>query len=410
MARTMYDHEKIRDLIGRCQADFTLPQAFYSDADLFAFDMAEVFTNSWLLVAFEAELPVPGAYLALTVGRNPIVLVRGRDQAIRAFHNTCRHRGSQICADGRGRSSNLVCPYHHWTYALDGRLIGAARMPADFSSAEYSLNPVAVGRAAGCIYIAIGPGAPDFAPFGAAICALLAPYRLAEAKLAHENTLVEKANWKLVMENARECYHCASAHPELGRSFPVMIRPNFTFEGAESGTSFAERMDRLGLAHAPVEGSWWHAARYPLNPGMESISMDGKPVVARRLIDIPASAIGGVRWAAEPNSFCHALPEYCFTFTAIPTGPEETKVISKWYVHRDAVEGVDYDVDKLTETWNRTNLQDRSLAENNQRGVNGYGYVPGPYSRDAEDFVIRFARWYRAQLRIRPPEGSITGC
>ena len=104
------------------------------------------------------------------------------------------------------------------------------------------------------------------------------------------------------------------------------------------------------------------------------------------------------------------MPEYCFTFSAVPVGPEETKVVSKWFVHRDAVEGVDYDVDRLTETWTRTNLQDRSLAENNQRGVNGYGYVPGPYSQDAEDFVIRFARWYRAQLRMRPPDGSISGC
>jgi Rieske 2Fe-2S family protein len=217
----MYDREKIRGLIDRCKADFTLPQAFYTDADLFAFDIAEVFTNSWLFVALEAELPVPGSYLAVTVGRNPIVLVRGHDQDIRAFHNTCRHRGSQICADGRGRSARLVCPYHHWTYALDGRLIGAARMPADFVLTEYFLSPITVARAAGCIYITIGSDAPDFTPFGAAISTLLAPYRLTEAKLAHESTLVEKANWKLVMENARECYHCPQSHPELSRSFPT---------------------------------------------------------------------------------------------------------------------------------------------------------------------------------------------
>jgi Rieske 2Fe-2S family protein len=383
-----------------------LPQAFYTDADMFAFDMAEVFTRSWLFVALEAELPSTGSHLALTIGRNPIVLVRGRDQVIRAFHNTCRHRGSQICADGSGRSATLVCPYHSWTYALDGRLIGAARMPSGFDLREHALKSVAVGRAAGCIYLAIGPEAPDFAPFGAALETLLDPYRLTETKLAHESVLIERANWKLVMENARECYHCASAHPELGRSFPVMIRPNFTFDRDPHGElSFAERMDRLGLTHAPAEGSWWHSARYPLNAGMESISMDGKPVVARRLIDSAATGIGGVRCASEPNSFCHALPDYCFTFTALPLGPEETKVVSKWFVHRDAVEGIDYDVDRLTETWVQTNLQDRFLAENNQRGVNGYGYTPGPYSKDAEDFVIRFARWYRAQLGVRGTGG-----
>jgi phenylpropionate dioxygenase-like ring-hydroxylating dioxygenase large terminal subunit len=117
--------------------------------------------------------------------------------------------------------------------------------------------------------------------------------------------------------------------------------------------------------------------------------------------------IGGARWSTEANSFCHLLPDYCFMFSVFPIGPEETLVVSKWLVHRDALEGVDYDIEKLTETWTATNLQDRALAENNQRGVNGMGYIPGPYSQDAEDFVIRFADWYRQEARaatvsIRP--------
>src|SRR6202012_3972817 len=96
-----------------------------------------VFARSWLMIGFEVEFPESGSFLSLTIGRNPILLVRGRDGVIRGFHNTCRHRGSQICAEGKGRSSRLICPYHKWTYDLDGRLIGAARMGSDFHAERY---------------------------------------------------------------------------------------------------------------------------------------------------------------------------------------------------------------------------------------------------------------------------------
>ena len=154
-------------------------------------------------------------------------------------------------------------------------------------------------------------------------------------------------------------------------------------------------MERLGLSTKPVQGSWWHAERYALNAGMESISPDGKPVVSRRLTGITEEEIGGLWWATQPNSFCHALSDYAFMFSVIPLGPQETRVDSKWLVHKDAVEGVDFTIERLIETWTKTNLQDRELAETNQRGVNSLGYVPGPYSQ-AEDFVMRFGNWYRA--------------
>lgn len=101
----------------------------------------------------------------------------------------------------------------------------------------------------------------------------------------------------------------------------------------------------------------------------------------------------------QPNNFCHAFSDYAFMFSAIPSGPQETRVVSKWLVHKDAVEGVDYTIEGLTEAWTKTNLQDRDLAENNQRGVNGIGYLPGPYSQEAEDYVVRFAKWYREVAR-----------
>ena len=393
----MFDRARVLELLGGSNGDYTLPQAFYNDPDLYEFDVSAIFTRSWLMIGFEVELPEPGAYMALTIGRCPIVVVRGRDRVIRGFHNTCRHRGAQICADGHGRHVKLVCPYHKWTYELDGRLIGAARMGPDFKLEDHGLRALQVELLGGCIYVALTDQAPDFRPFRAAVAPLLAPYKMSDAKVAFESTLVEKANWKLVMENARECYHCAACHPELRRSYPVGVGRDFA--DSEHFRGFAARMNQLKLSTASVEGTWWHAERYPLNPGIESLSMDGKAVVARRLVDIEDKEIGALWWALEPNIFCHAFSDYAFMFSAIPVGPQETHVVSKWLVHRDAVEGVDYTIDSLIEAWTKTNLQDRDLAENNQRGVNGLGYQPGPYSQEAEDFVIRFGNWYRAAAR-----------
>jgi glycine betaine catabolism A len=396
----MMDQHKILSLLDGSRAGRSLPQALYIDPQVYEFDVAAVFPRAWLMIGFEAELPESGSYIALTFGSNPIVVVRGRDGVIRAFHNVCRHRGSQICEDGHGRNAKLICPYHKWTYDLDGRLIGAAKMGAQFRPEENALRPVAVRLLAGCIYVSLSNEAPDFAPFEMAIAPLLAPYRLAETKLAFQSTLVERANWKLVMENARECYHCPTGHPELRAAFPVVIEPGFTFGGSEHTREYAARMSRLGLSTEFVCGSWWQGGRYPLNPGMESLSMDGKPVVSRRLIDVQEREIGGFRWATEPNSFCHVLPEYAFMFSAIPVAPQQTIVISKWLVHRDAVEGIDYTVEGLSEIWTKTNLQDRALAENNQRGVNSVAYSPGLYSEQSEDLVIRFANWYRTEARF----------
>lgn len=201
------------------------------------------------------------------------------------------------------------------------------------------------------------------------------------------------------MENARECYHCPTSHAELAKCFPVAIKPGFALGLDERDAAYAQKMARLGFPTAPAGDIWWHAARYPLNPGIDTISADGHAVVSRPLLDIAETEIGGVRWATEPNSFCHVFRDYCFMFSLFSISAEETMVVSKWLVHKDAKEGIDYELDKLTEVWTTTNLQDRWLAENNQRGVNGLGYAPGPYSQQAEEFVIRFSNWYHKAAR-----------
>jgi Rieske 2Fe-2S family protein len=271
-------------------------------------------------------------------------------------------------------------------------------MQADFDYAKHGLRPIHVETVAGSIYICLAEEPPAFDAFRNRVGPLLAPHNLAGAKLAYESTVVVHANWKLVMENARECYHCAVRHPELALTFPVRGRRPVQFADVQLFERFRTRMAEVGLTAGPVEGNWWNAMRFPLNDGAVTLSMDGKPVCAKLLCDIASGDIGSMRWALEPHCFAHATSDVVFMFSAMPIGPEETAIISKWLVHKDAVEGVDYDLERLTELWTKTNLQDRDLCENNQRGVNSLGYTPGPYSEEAEALVIRFSDWYCAEV------------
>ena len=383
---------RMRALIAKRRPGYTLPQAFYTDQDVYEFDLAAIFHRQWIMAGFEVELSEPGSYLAFDVGRTPVVIVRGREGELRAFHNSCRHRGAQVCETGTGRRARLVCPYHQWAYDLDGRLVNAVRMTVN--TAELGLRPVHVRAVAGSLYVCLADDPPPFDDFATALEPLLAPHRLDRAKVAATRTLVEKANWKLVMENGRECYHCAARHPELAVTFPVRVTGNHEYGDPAHQRRFVDRMAAAGLPTGPVDGDGWQAQRFALNPGVTALTRDGKPEVKRLLLDLEGGDLGSLRWAREPHMFCHAVADSVFMFSANPTGPEETVVTAKWLVHADAVEGVDYDVDRLTDIWMQTNLQDRDLAENNQRGVRGAGYLPGPYAPQEEALVMAFVDWY----------------
>jgi Rieske 2Fe-2S family protein len=390
----MLNLEQIDALVRSRRPGYSLPQALYNDPDVFDFDLDAIFTRSWLLLGFEAELPKPGSYMAQTVGKWPILVVRDRSGQLRAFHNSCRHRGAQICADGRGASARLVCPYHRWTYELTGQLVHAGRMGEDFDLSEHTLAPIHVESVGGAIYVCLAQTPPPIADFREKFEPLIAPHNLKDAKVAYESTLIEKGNWKLVMENGRECYHCPGQHPELSASFPVTASAYFEFGEDSHANAYQARMDALGLPVGPVQGEWWQATRFPLNEGYASMTLDGRPASTKLMCEAGGGDIGSLRWAIEPHAFCHAYGDHVFMFCAYPTGPNETLVVAKWLVHKDAVEGVDYDIEHLKALWTITNLQDRDLVENNQRGVNSPGYRPGPYSQDAEILVVEFVDWY----------------
>jgi Rieske 2Fe-2S family protein len=377
-------------------AGHSLPQGLYTTAEAFDFDLAAIFGTSWLLAGFEAEVRAAGDYLSFMVGRWPVLVVRGRDGTLRAFHNSCRHRGSILCAPGTGTGARLTCPYHRWTYGLDGRLLAAGRMPDDFDKGAHALKPVHLESVAGAIFVCLAETPPDITVLRRDLTPLLAPHRLHRAKVAFKSTLVEYANWKLVMENGRECYHCATGHPELSRTFPVTASEYFDLE-ADAARAFDQRMLTLGLPGGPAGEDWWQAVRFALNPGTVAMTTSGDFSVKKLMVEAGGGDIGSLRWAIEPNNFCHSTSEYTFCFNAMPVSATETHVVATWLVHEDAVEGVDYDPEELIHLWTQTNLQDKAFAENNQLGINSPGYTPGPYSPEAESLTLRFVDWYCAR-------------
>jgi Rieske 2Fe-2S family protein len=396
-ARWRSAEDAMRELLRTRARHYSLPQPFYADPGFFELDLQAIFYRRWLFAGAACEIPQPGSFFTVQIGPTSIIVVRDRTDTIRAYFNTCRHRGSRICVAEKGRVGAFVCPYHQWTYDLTGALRHAGRMHEGFSIEGIGLRPVHVRTVAGSIYICLADEPPDFAPFEAALGPMLAPHDLANAKLAHEAHIVERGNWKLVMENSRECYHCRSSHPELMRTF--LETYNFQDPRTDPAiSSFVARCNAAGLPSDGRSGDDFRITRMPLARNAASITMDGKEAVARPLGGIAEPNIGSLRWVHFPTTFNHALRDYAILVRMLPIGPEETLVTAKWLVHRDAEEGRDYKTPHLTETWSKTNDQDRILVERNQQGVNSFGYVPGPYSQETEAGVINFVEWYCGEM------------
>lgn len=395
------------DLLASRLADHALPRPFYTDPGMLDLDLAEVWYRDWLFAIPACEIPKTGNFVTMQVGAYPVVIVRGADGRVRAFHNSCRHRGSRVCTALKGSAPKLVCPYHQWTYELDGRLLYARDMGPDFDAARHGLKPVACVDVAGMVFVCLADQPPAINAMVETATRYLAPHRLTEAKIAFELTIIEKGNWKLVMENNRECYHCAGSHPSLCRTFPD--RPGYTSmdENGNVEPAIAAHWAKCEAAGMPSRfhlnpDNQWRFVRIPLLGAGESFTLDGKAAVpVKRLSTAPFADAGSLLFFHYPNSWNHFLGDHATVFRILPISPTETEVTTKWLVHKDAVEGVDYDLKNLTQVWVATNDEDRAVVEENQRGVNSPAFTPGPYSRIQEDGVIQFVDWYCATLEGR---------
>jgi len=409
--RTGDTRDEMLRLIRNRRAGFSLEQPFYTDPDFFRLDMELIWYRDWLFVGHDCEIAKPGGFFTVQVGAYPVVVVRGRDGLIRAFHNSCRHRGSRVCTSAKGTSAKLVCPYHQWTYDLDGSLVFARQMAEGFRTEDFGLKAVACESVAGYIFICLAEEPTDFAPFRALMEPYFAPHRLTEAKIAHETTIVEKGNWKLVWENNRECYHCAGNHPELCKTFPeapTVTGVNEVDDDPEMQAHWAS-CEAAGLpARFRIDGAGqYRATRAPLLRDAVSYTMTGRPSVRRNLSDqVGAGRIGTLMLYHYPTTWNHVLIDHAVTFRVLPLGPEETAVTTKWLVHKDAVEGVDYDLAELIHVWTETNDQDRRIVEENAFGIRSPAYEPGPYSELHEGGVIQFLDWYARFLEPRLAGGA----
>lgn len=386
----------VQELINNYKSGFSLEQAFYTKHDVFEAEWDSIFKKHWINAGNTVQIPNPGDYFLYHLQNDSIIIIRGNNDQVHAHYNTCRHRGSAICLNDIGHAAKLICPYHQWVYDKDGTLLNARMMPDDFCKEEYNLHSVHVQVVEGLIFICLAEIAPDFSPIRRSLSPYLKPYKINEAKLACIKNYTLHANWKLVAENFRECYHCGGAHPEYCNA---VIGANLREDTNELTLIKQKSWNEKGLTTTLVEvteGTTTYAIRYPLRPGIESYSVDGKKVSIPMGMhtDHDAGVIGLVNY---PNFWMDAVSDYVWTMRVTPVNSSTTDVQFCWLVDAKAVEGKDYTLERLTEFWEITGAQDGKLCENNFKGIQSNAYKPGPYA-PVEDQVVNFVDWCVKQL------------
>ncbi|MEF1311452.1 aromatic ring-hydroxylating dioxygenase subunit alpha [Vibrio mytili] len=398
--------EEMKKMLSERRPDYSLPRPLYNDPLLFKIDVEEIFQKEWLFVGMTSEVPTKGDYFTVEIAQNPVLIVRDAEGQVNAFHNACRHRGSRICLEHRGKVANLVCPYHQWTYDTKGNLLFAGtEMGDEFDMQKHKLKPVHCKTAGGFIFVCLGDNPPesDFDEFLATLEEYMEPYDVENTKIAVESNMYEKANWKLVLENNRECYHCNGSHPELLNTlleWDDTNDPRATEEFLKYYERMAAEWDAESIPHEHKKyGSRNRLVRMPLKEGSSVMTIDGAPSSKKMLGRIKNDKLGSLRILHLPNSWNHMQSDHFIVFRVLPISGQESMVTTKWFVHKDAIEGVDYDPENLRRVWDATNEQDRRLGEENQRGINSLSYEPGPYSKTYEFGVIDFVNWYSDRIQ-----------
>ncbi len=407
--------EYIGSLLSSRRPGFALPGAFFHDERVYRADLELIFARHWLFVASEPEIPEAGDYRAYQIGPYSIFILRQDDGSIAAFHNTCRHRGSRVLQQAVGVvGAKIVCPYHRWAYDTCGNVIDCGPAGDAALASGLHLRRVHLKSLAGLLFVCLADDPPaDFDEMAARIKPYLTPHELPGTKIARQVDLVEHGNWKLTLENNRECFHCGG-HPELLNSL-------FHFLGDVSVESLSEQerrtycryqqareltlasWNRAGLPWQRIEllhgrATGYRAERLVLEGAGESMTLDTLVACTRLLGSFTERRLGTLHLHVQPNAWFHFLSDHILTFAVFPIDRERTLVRTTWLVNAEAQEGRDYDPGKLTEVWNATNSQDAQFVEETQRGTANPAYVPGPLS-GTEFMVDMFHRWYDERIR-----------
>ncbi|MGY0399758.1 MAG: SRPBCC family protein [Ostreibacterium sp.] len=255
----------------------------------------------------------------------------------------------------------------------------------------------------GYLFVNLADTPDDFDSFSQTVSPYMMPHDVSNLKVAAESAIIEYGNWKLVLENNRECYHCLSNHPELIITYPEDPAITGTSPDVRCPEILSQHWDKCESLGLPSifkisEDGSYRVARMPLLNDFASYTMDGSDAV-KKPVGVFANTFKDVNPGTlllfhYPSTWSHFLHDQVISFRVLPIAPQATIVTTKWLVHKDAVEGVDYQLDKLTHVWNQTNAQDKHLVEENQRGINSPVYESGPYSSVYESGVIQFIEWY----------------
>jgi Rieske 2Fe-2S family protein len=341
-----------------------LPAAAYLNDDVLAWERRHLFAGSWLCLGRTAD--IHGTQVAVTAGDVGILLTVESGQT-RGFANVCRHRGHELLPDGQGADHRaVVCPYHGWSYQLDGSLRTAPRMGESFSPAPYGLVELPVVVWHGWLFVNATAAATGFAEHLGPLDRLVAPYRPQRlvVKARHEYTV--DANWKVIAENYHECYHCPMIHPELCAVSPPSSGENW---------------------HEPGR---WIGGTMRLRDHAETMSLDGRS----HGVPLPGADPREVRYLGLfPNLLLSLHPDYVMTHRLVPLAPGRTWVECSWLF-----DGAVADPSYAVEFWDLTNRQDWAACESVQRGLASPHYTPGPLAPNENavyDWVTLLARAYR---------------
>lgn len=349
----------------------TLPREYYASEDIYAAEVRRIFYRRWLCVGRVDEVPHPGDYVARQIGDAGVIILRDKAGHLRAFHNTCRHRGTRLCELPSGNlGERIVCPYHSWTYALDGRLVGAPSTAGieGFDKGDYPLHPVHVAEWEGFAFMNLAREPEPFVEVFAPLLAKFGRFNLPALATARRIEYDVQANWKLLFQNYSECYHCSPVHPALVKLSPSTSGENDLFEG-------------------PFLGGFM-----TINETAGSMTMTG------RACGLPVSDALGEEdrqrvyyYSIFPNMLLSLHPDYVMFHTLWPAGTGRTRITCGWMFHPDTLRDPALNPDDGVQFWDMTNRQDWHICEESQRGILSPAYEPGPYS-PRESLSVAFDR------------------
>ena len=368
----------------------SLPGAWYHDPAQYARELEAVWYRDWVPLARVEDLPKPGDYLVEQIGSESLVVTRDRDGRPRAFHNTCRHRGSTLCTAPRGHFANgrIVCPYHAWTYALSGELLATPRMqmPADFRREDYALYQARVDSWGGFLFASLAADPPPLLDFLGEEANNVARWPLADLVSAHRETSALTCNWKVFWENYSECYHCPGVHPELCRIMPL-YREGLLSEDDRGASS-------------PAGGS--DDPRPRVAPGVTTWTLDGRSRLP--LIDGPSAAdraLGVVFASFTASLFVVAHPDYVRSVRILPRGPESIELTVDWLLPRGVAERFPGELEAMYALGRLLVAQDGRVCELNQQGLRSRRHREGVLMPQ-EHALHEFHEWLKSRLSEVP--------